>query len=214
ERLVVVRPGSGDLLEELRPATGVQEVPAWLPGDVAAEVVAALTERRRHGGPGVDHVRPLLFGNRVHFDDVVAAVAQRDEHLDDEVDLVAVAAGSVAGRRVGSTGEEEVRKAAGLDAEERLGTIRPVVLERETMPTTDPHARERTRAEIEAGRPHDDVELAQTFGSLDARLAHTSDRRLPEIDERDVRPVVRLVVAGHEGRPFLSEPVVLRDQLL
>ena len=47
ERLVVGVDDPGDLLEELRPAARVQEVPARLPGDVGAEVVAALPERRR-----------------------------------------------------------------------------------------------------------------------------------------------------------------------
>ena len=52
------------------------------------------------------------------------------------------------------------------------------------------------------------------FGGLDPALGHAHDRRLLEIDERDVRVVVRLVVAGHERRPLLGEAVILRDQLL
>ena len=36
----------------------------------------------------------------------------------------------------------------------------------------------------------------------------------PEVDERDLRVVERLVVAGHERRSLLAEAVVLRDQLL
>ena len=35
-----------------------------------------------------------------------------------------------------------------------------------------------------------------------------------QVDERDVRSVVRLVVAGDERRPLLAEAVVVGDQLL
>ena len=62
-----------------------------------------------------------------HLDDVVAAVAGVDEHVGDEVDLVAVVARVVAGRGVRSAGEEEVREARGLDAEERRRAVGPVV---------------------------------------------------------------------------------------
>ena len=73
---------------------------------------------------------------------------------------------------------------------------------------------QRAGAEVEAGRPHDDVELLHAVGRLDAALGHAQDRRLLEIDERDVRLVVHLVVAGHERRPLLGEAVVLGDQLV
>ena len=82
------------------------------------------------------------------------------------------------------------------------------------LPAADPHARERAGAEVEAGRPHDDVELPHAVGRLDPALGHAHDRRLLEVDERDVRVVVRLVVAGHERRPLLAEAVVLGDQPL
>ena len=46
--------------------------------------------------------------------------------------------------------------------------------------------RERAGAEVEAGRPHDDVELTLALGRLDPALGHPHDRRLREVDERDV----------------------------
>ena len=54
-----------------------------------------------------------------------------------------------------------------------------------------PMRRKRAGAEVEAGRPHDDVELPHAVGRLDPALGHAHDRRLLEIDERDVRVVVR-----------------------
>ena len=158
ERLVVAVEDPLDLLEELRPAARVQEILARLTRDVGAEVVAALPERG-HGRAGVDHLRPALFGGGVHFDGVVAVVPQVDEDLGDEVDLVAVVPRIVAGRRMGATGEEQIGETGRHNAEERLRTVRPVVLERETIPAADPQARQRPGSEVEPGRPDDDVEL-------------------------------------------------------
>ena len=59
----------------------------------------------------------------------------------------------------GPPGKKKFGKPVRLDAEERPRTVGPVVLERETVPAADPHARQRAGAEVEAGRPHDDVEL-------------------------------------------------------
>ena len=73
---------------------------------------------------------------------------------------------------------------------------------------------ERAGAEVEAGRPHDDVELRTPSAvSIPRSVMRTIGVSL-EVDERDVRVVERLVVAGDERRPLLGEAVVLRDQLL
>ena len=126
ERLVVAVGDPSDLLEELRPAARVQEVLPGLPGDVGPEEVAALPEGRR--GPRRRRPSPsTALRPRDHLDGVVAVVAQVDERVGDEVDLVAVVPRVVAGRGVGSAGEEEVREAAGLDAEEGLRAVGPVV---------------------------------------------------------------------------------------
>src|SRR5207342_442980 len=101
----------------------------------------------------------------------------------DEVDLVAVVPRIVAGRRVRPTGEEEIGEARALHAEERPRTIGPVVLECETVAASDPHARERAGAEVEAGCPHDDVEWPYPFRGLDPVCVHAHDWRLLEIDE-------------------------------
>ena len=52
-----------------------------------------------------------------------------------------------------------------------------------------------------------------SFGRLDPALGQPHDRRLAQIDERHLRVVERLEVAGHERRPLPAEPVVGRDQL-
>ncbi len=164
ERLVVVVEDPLDLLQELGTAAGVQEILARLPGDVAPEVVADLPEGG-HGGAGVDHLRPALFGGGVHFYGVVTVVPQVDEDLGHEVDLVAVVPRIVAGRRMGATGEEEIGEPGRHNAEERRRTIPPVLLERKVSPPADALARQRPGSEVEPGRPHDDVELLHAHPS-------------------------------------------------
>ena len=105
----------------------------------------------------------------LHFYGVVAVVAQVDERLGDEVDLVAVVSRIVAGRRMRATGEEEIGESGRQNAEERRRTIPPVVLEREVVPAPDAHSRQRPGTEVEPGRPHDDVELLQPVRRLDPR---------------------------------------------
>ena len=75
----------------------------------------------------------------------------------------------------------------------------------------------RTRAPVPKSNPvaHTMMSNSRTpVGRLDPALGDPHDRRLPEVDERDVRAVVGLVVAGHEGRALLAEAMVLRDQPL
>ena len=110
-------------------------------------------------------------------------IAHVGERLGDEIDLVTVVSRVVAGRRVRPARKEEVREPGGLDAEECRRTIRPVIFERHSVATADAHAVERAGAEVEAGGPHDDVELPHALGRLDPALGQTQHRRLLEIDE-------------------------------
>ena len=137
-----------------------------------------------------------------------------DEDAGDEVDLIARVPRVVAGRTVGTSGEEEVREAGAADPEGRQWTIRPVVLECESVPAADAHAIECAGAIVEAGRPHDDVEVLHTVGRLDPGRCHADHRRRPQIDERDVGLVEGLVVPRHERRALRAERVVLGDQLV
>ena len=141
-------------------------------------------------------------------------VAQVDERVGDEVDLVAVVAGVVAGGGVGAAREEEVRKAGGLDAEERLRAVGPVSGEGETVPSADTHARQ---APVPKSKPvaHTMMSNSRRRRSSRSRVAVTRTIGVClEVDEGDVGVVVGLVVAGHEGRPLLAETVVLGNQPL
>src|SRR5438067_6235972 len=213
EGLVVGGPDSLDLGEQLGPSARVQQEATRLARDVGAEVVALLRERGE-GHVALDHLAPPLLGGGVDLDRVVAVVPGMDERLGDEIDLITVVPGVVPGGGMRPTGEEEVRKPRRLHAEERRRTLCPVVFERESVAATDSHAQERACAEIEAGRPDDDVELTLTVDRLDPARGHAQDRCRPEVDERDVRLVERLVVVGDEGRALLAEAVILRDELL
>ena len=146
--------------------------------------------------------------------DLEAAVAGEAQQVGDEVDLVPVVARVVAGGGVGPAGEEEVREAVGLHAEEGERTVGPVVDEGQPVAAPDAHPGQGAGAEVETGRPHDDVELTDALRRLDAGRGDPDDGRLPEIDQGDVGTVERLEVAVHERRPLLTEPVVLRDEAL
>src|SRR4051794_26731561 len=71
KRLVVVLLDLRDDREELRPARGVEQVPARLARDVRTEVVAALSERRRLDRVAVHHAGPVLLRGRIDLDRVV-----------------------------------------------------------------------------------------------------------------------------------------------
>src|ERR1700682_3500713 len=100
-----------------------------------------------------------------------------------------------------------VLAAAALQTEEGGRAVRPVLGELEPVATADPHAVERAGTEVEAGRPHDDVELAHTVGRLDPGLGQPRDGRLPEIDERHLRVVERLEVPADERRSLRAAPM-------
>ncbi len=53
-----------------------------------------------------------------------------------------------------------------------------MVFERASVATTDAHAVQRAGAEVETGRPDDDVELLQPVRGLDAGAGDAGDRRL------------------------------------
>src|SRR5579875_744551 len=213
ERGVAVGAHLGDLGGELRPPPGVEQVLAGLAGDVRPEVVADLAEVGL-GRPPVDHAGPALLGGRVRLDDVLAALAQEHEGVGDEVHLVPVVARIVASSRVGTAREEQVREPRGLQAEIGLGTVGPVLGQQQAVAAAQAHAQQCSRPEVEPGGPHHDVEFPHAVGGLDPRGRHPHHGRGLQVDEGHVGPVERLVVAGHEGRTLLGEPVVLGDELL
>src|SRR5205085_2031033 len=67
---------------------------------------------------------------------------------------------------------------------------------------------------VEAHGVDDHVELALTVGGLDAVTRDAHDRRRAQVDEFDVRTVVRLVVVRLHRDAARAEAVVVRDQLL
>ena len=67
---------------------------------------------------------------------------------------------------------------------------------------------------VEAGGVDDDVEFVVAFAGAQACFGDPLDRRLADIDEVHVVPVIRLEIARLQRHPLHAEPVVLRDQLL
>ena len=148
---------------------------------------------------------PLLLGGRVHLDGVVAVVAEVDQGVGDEVHLVAVVARVVAGGRVRAAGEEEVGEAGRSGSRGTSSGRRP----------SGPRGRDRAgpgspfaaSAPVPKSKPVAQTTMSNSTGAvggLDPVGGHAHDRRLAEVDQRDVGPVERLVVAGDEGRPLLA----------
>jgi hypothetical protein len=141
-------------------------------------------------------------------------VAQIDEGLGDEVRLVAVVPRIVAGRGVRSTGEEEVGKPVVWMPRKVFGPSAQWSASATTLPAADPHARQRAGAEVESGRPHDDVELPlASVVSIPLSVTRTIGVCLRSTSST-LGLLYDLVIAGHEGRPLLGEAMVLGDQLL
>ena len=134
------------------------------------------------------------------------------QHVGDELHLVAVVAGVVAGGGVRPAGEVKVGEPGGLNPEEGLGTVGPMVDQRTAAPSPDAHARQRTGPEVEARRPDDHVEFAMRLGRLDAPWGEPHHGCRLQVDQLDVGLVVDLEVGRDEGRALLAEAVILGDQ--
>ena len=155
-----------------------------------------------------------VFGGGIDLDRVVAVVAHVDERVGDEVDLVAVVARVVAGRRVRAAGEEEVREAA-CSAHRGTSSVRRPSASVERDGRSGRGSPCASSAPVPKSKPvaHTTMSNSCTPSAVSMpRLGHAQDRRLLEVDERDVRVVEHLVVAGDERRPLLAEAVILRDQ--
>jgi hypothetical protein len=111
-------------------------------------------------------------------------------------------------------GEEQVREPVGHGAEVGQRTVRPVVGQGQSARAGDAHPPHRPGTEVEARGPDDHVEFAQPVRRLDAGLGDLDQGCVAQRDQRDVRGVEHLVVAGHVRRAKAAVEVVLGDELV
>ena len=67
---------------------------------------------------------------------------------------------------------------------------------------------------VEAGGIDDDVEVVVALGRAQARFGDAHERRLADVDQLDVGPVVGLEIARLHRHALHAEAVIARDQLL
>ena len=145
---------------------------------------------------------PLLLGICGGLDPVEAAFAHVREAGREPVDVLLDRDDHVAqhGRTAGPGDGEQVREAGNHQPEVRAGSVGPPVAQRDALATTDVDAQQGAGHRIEAGGEDDRVELVIVVGCADAGAGELDDGRLLQVDERDVRSVVRLEVVDVDAK--------------
>ena len=164
----------------------------------------------------VDVGGPLVLGLRRRVEGGRAAVAGPRHGVGDPVDVLLDGDHHVRehGRAAGTGDHPEVRVAGRRDPEVRAGSFGPLLLEQHAVAPLDVERGQRPGHGVEAGGEHDRVELVLLLARAHACLRHLRQRRLPEVDERDVGQVERRVVVRVEARPLGAERVIGRAQRL
>ncbi len=118
-------------------------------------------------------------------------------------------------RRAGRPGDgEQVREAVHHESEVGARAVLPLLLQGEPVLPLDVDRHQRTGHGVEPGGEYDGVELELFVARADAVGVISTERRPAQVDEPDVVPVVRLVVAGVEARALGAERVVERAEVL
>ncbi len=119
------------------------------------------------------------------------------------------------GRAALGTGRhQEVGEAVDHHAEVTRAGVPPLVPQRLAIGAADVDVIEGAGDGVEAGGIDDDVELVVALRGAQPARRHACQRRLPEIDQVDVGPIVGLVVPGLERHALHAEAVVPGDQRL
>src|SRR5215469_5178833 len=126
---------------------------------------------------------------------------------DDEVALQLGAGWPVADRRraLRAVNIEQVREVRARHAQMRARAAGPFLAQRLAVRTANVDAGQAARQEIEPRRQNENVELDFPVLRLDTRRGHSFDWGLDEVDNLDVRLIVRLVIVLLQGRPLNAE---------
>src|SRR5271156_1061303 len=81
----------------------------------------------------------------------------------------------------------------------------PFLLQRLAVGAANVDAGQAAREEIETRRQYENVELDFPVLGLDTYWCHSLDWRLVQVDDLDVRLIVRLVIVLLQGRPLNAE---------
>ena len=209
-------PHAGDLLEELGAAAGVEQVAPRLAGDVAADVLA---DRRRTASRPRPCRSSRSSGPRPRRSTSIDVVALRrgawTSVVGDEVDLVAVVAGVVAGRGVGAAGEEEVGEAVRSGGRGRSSGRRPSGRRGPGRRGPGCPCAAWRRCRSRSPVAHTMTSNSRTPSVVSMPVSVTRTIGVSRRSTSDTfGSVERLEVAGDERRALLAVAVVLRDQLL
>ena len=118
-------------------------------------------------------------------------------------------------RTCGRPGEcDQVREPVRSDTEVGDGAPAPFVTKCLAIGPDELHAIEGTNHGIKTSGIDDDVELVQLGRRANASWLDLGDRRLGDVDQRDVVAVVGLVVTGLHRDSLSAETMIGRDQLL
>ena len=109
---------------------------------------------------------------------------------------------------------KKLGKPAVVETQVGGGAVRPLLLQRDAVAAGDVDRHDGAGHRVEAGGVDDGIELDRLVGEVDAGLGDGADGRRLQVDEPDVRQVVRGEVVGVEARPLGAERVVLRAQQL
>src|ERR1700756_2256336 len=126
---------------------------------------------------------------------------------DDEVALQLGAGRPVAERRgaLRAVDIEQIREVRARHAQMRARAAGPFLTQRLAVRAANVDAGQAAREEIEPRRKYENVELHFPVLRLDTRRRHSFDWGLEQVDNMDVRLIVRLVVVLLQGRPLNTE---------
>ena len=160
-------------------------------------------------------IRPFVLRLGGGRDACVIVRAHVADAVGHPLDVLLDAARHVAERRavVRPHQGEQVRKAGDLQAQIGARAVGPFVLERLPAHPADVDPVEGAGDRVEARRVDQDVELVLGSAGPDALGRNAFERRLVEIDQQDVGPVVGFIIAALQRHALGAERVVLGHQL-
>ena len=107
--------------------------------------------------------------------------------------------------------QEQVGEARRADAEIGARPLGPLLAQRAAAGAADVDREQRTGHRVEAGGEHDRVDLVLHAGDAHAPRRDRFDRGLRDVDQRDVRPIERRVVAGIHAQALAADHLLGRE---
>src|SRR6266852_1606149 len=195
------------LLQVQRQPAGVEKHLALLAWDVGAHVPGLRAREQSRPDQFGDMVAPGFLRFRRRLDPAEVVTPHVLDARDDEVTLQLGAGRPVAERRraLRAVDIEQIREVRARYAQMRARAAGPFLTQRLAVGAASVDAGQAAREEIEPRRQYENVELHFPVLRLDTRRRHSFDWGLEQVDNMDVRLIVRLVVVLLQGRPLNAE---------